>query len=77
MDKEFSEQLQALRVAVTEAMRNSEPVEKAIRELLHRSGADGHIEINLVLLGVEPEVEAGATTLAVGLLGRSRRKVDS
>jgi hypothetical protein len=65
MDKELSEQLNVLRDAITEAMRNSEPVEKAIHALLRRTGNDVQIEINLVLVNIEPEAEFGSATPVV------------
>lgn len=60
MDKELSERLQALQDAITETMWSSESVEKAIHALLHRCGSDVQIEINVVLLNVEPEEEVGS-----------------
>lgn len=68
MDKELSEQLRGLRDAITEAMWNSEPVEKAIQALRRRTGSDVQIEINLVLLDVEPEVEVGGADDPAGKL---------
>ncbi len=66
MDKELSEQLHALRDAITEAMWNSEPVEKAVHALLRRRGSNVQIEINLVLLNVESVLEAGGAGDPVG-----------
>ncbi len=57
MDEELSEELHALREAITEAMWNSESVERAIHAILRRSGNDVQLEINLVLLDVKPEEE--------------------
>jgi len=36
---------------------------------IHRSGSDGHIEIDLVLRDMEPEAEVGATTPCGGTAG--------
>jgi hypothetical protein len=60
MNNEFSEQLNGLRDAITEALWNSESVQKAIHALSHRPGSDVQLEISLVLLNVEPDAEVGS-----------------
>jgi hypothetical protein len=60
MNNEFSEQLNGLRDAITEALWNSESVQKAIHALVHGPGTDVQIEVSLVLLNAEPDVEVGS-----------------
>src|ERR1700733_11078270 len=64
MDKELSEQLQALRDAITEAMWNSGAVLKAM-DVLRRCGSDVQIELNVVSVSLEPSLEVGSTAVEV------------
>lgn len=59
MDKKLSEHLNGLRDAITEALWNSESVQKAIHALVHGPGTDVQIEVSLVL-NAEPDVEVGS-----------------